>query len=178
MLDIKEVRRRFQLILAILVAFCALAAGILFSPIGSSSRTRQQRLDQLRAELHVKTTANGPLERIDAKLVDARGEIDHFYRERLPSSYASIAERLGAVAAENGVSLATGHYKSEASGVPGLERVIISASITGNYLHAVKFINAAERENMFFVIDSVSFSQQQGRTVQLQILIEAFRKDA
>lgn len=178
MLDINEARRRFLLVLAILIAVCLAAAGVLLSPIGSSSRTRQGRIERLRAELQAKSLANEPLRGIDNKLVDARGEIASFYQDRLPSSYASISERLGAIASQTGVTLTTGHYKTEASGVPGLERLVIQASITGNYLHAVKFINATEREKMFFVVDGVSLTQQQGSTVQLQIRIEAFRKQA
>jgi hypothetical protein len=176
--DINEVRRRFRLALAILLAVSVAAAGVLLSPIGNSGRTRQQQLEQLQTELQVKSAANKPLLGIDRKLEDAQGEIASFFENRLPSSYASISERLGAIASENGVSLATGHYKAEPSGVPGLELMIIQASITGDYLHAVKFINATEREKMFLVIDGVSLTQQQGGTVQLQIRIEAFRKEA
>lgn len=176
--DINEARRRFRLVLAILLAVCVVAAGVLLSPIGNSGRTRQQRIEQLQAELQAKSAANAPLLGIDRKLGDAQGEIASFFQDRLPSSYASISERLGAIASENGVSLATGQYKAGSSGVPGLERMVIQASITGDYLHAVKFINATEREKMFMVIDGVSLTQQQGGMVQLQIRIEAFRKEA
>jgi hypothetical protein len=176
--DINEARRRFRLVLAILLAFCLGAGGVLLSPIGSPLRTRQRQLEELHAELKAKSLANVPLQGIDRKLVDAQGEITNFYRDRLPSSYASISERLGAIASETGVSLTTGQYKAVPSGAPGLERLLISASITGDYLHAVKFINATERESMFFVIDGVSLTQQQGSMVQLQIRIEAFRKEA
>jgi Tfp pilus assembly protein PilO len=173
--DINEARRRFRLVLAILLAFCMGAAGVLLSPIG---RTRHRQLEELQAELQAKSIANVPLQGIDRKLVDAQGEIANFYRDRLPSSYASISERLGAIASETGVSLTTGQYRAVPSGAPGLEHLLISASITGDYLHAVKFINATERESMFFVVDGVSLTQQQGSTVQLQIRIEAFRKEA
>jgi hypothetical protein len=176
--DIKEARRRFRLALAILLVICLGAGGVLLSPIGSPARVRQRQLEELQAELRAKSLANVPLQGIDRKLVAAQGEIANFYRDRLPSSYASISERLGAIASETGVSLATGQYKAAPSGVPGLEHLLINASITGDYLHAVKFINATERESMFFVIDGISLTQQQGSTVQLQIRIEAFRKEA
>jgi hypothetical protein len=177
MRDIKEARRRFRLVLAVLVAICLGSAGVLLSPIGSSARARQRQFDEMQTELRAKSSANVPLQAIDIKLADAQGGISTFYQNRLPSSYASISERLGAIASDTGVSLNTGNYKASASGVQGIEHLLINASITGNYLRAVKFINATEREKMFFVIDYVSLTQQQGSTVQLQIKIEAFRKE-
>lgn len=178
MVDIKAARRRFRLVLILLLAVCAGATGVLLSPIGDSSRTRREQLQQLRAELQAKSIDAAPLQGIDRKVGAAGNEIAAFYRDRLPSSYASVSERLGAIASDTGVSLATGHYKAEPSGVPGLQHLLIEASITGDYLHTVKFINATEREKMFFLIDGISLAQQQGSIVQLQIRIEAFLKDA
>ena len=176
--DINETRRRFRIVLAILLAISAVAGVVLLSPVGNSALTRQQQIEQLKMELQAKSAANEPLLGIDQKLVNAKSEIASFYQDRLPSSYASISERLGTIAAESGVSLTTGRYKAEPSGVPGLERMVIQASITGDYLHAVKFINATEREKIFMVIDSVSLTQQQAGVVQLQISVEACRKEA
>jgi Tfp pilus assembly protein PilO len=178
MRDIKEGRRRFRFVLAVLLAICLGSAGVLLSPIGSSAHARQRQLDELQAELQAKSLANVPLQAIDARLADAQGQIANFYQNRLPSSYASISERLWTVASDTGVSLTTGNYRASASGVPGMEHLFIDASITGEYLHAIKFINATEREPMFFLIGNISLTQQQGSTVQLQIRIEAFRKES
>ena len=176
--DINQVRRRFRLMLLILLVICLAGAGILLSPIGASSSSRRHELEQLRAELRAKTLENEPLSGIDRQVAGAQDEIGAFYRNRLPFSYAAISERLGALASENGVSLATGRYSNVPSGVPGLQRLLIDASITGDYLHTVSFINTMERENMFFVVDSIALTQQQGRIVQLQIRIETFLKEA
>jgi type II secretion system (T2SS) protein M len=176
--DIDKLHRRFRLTLAVLLAICTGAAAVLLSPIGSSSRTHQQELQQLRWELQAKTAENTPLQGIDQKVISAQQEIATFYHDRLPSSYASISETLGSIASDNGVSLVTGHYKAEASGVPGLQYVTIEASITGDYPHLVKFINATERDKAFFLIDDVSLTQQQAGVIQVQIRIEAFLREA
>ncbi len=176
--DIEELRRRFRLALAALIAVCLIGAGILLSPIGSSSRTRQQEIERLRTELRLKTAATAPLQGMARKVISAQQEIAAFYHDRLPSSYASISEALGGMASENGVNLVTGHYKAEASGVPGLQYVTIDASITGDYPHLVKFINATERDKAFFVIDDVSLTRQQAGVIQVQIRIEAFLREA
>lgn len=175
--DIKEARRRFRLALYLLSAVCLSATIVLVSPIGTSSRSRKRQIEQLRTELAAKTVANQPLRGMDRKVVAAQDELTAFYRDRLPSSYAAISARLNAVASDNGVRLINSHYKTEPSGLPGLEHLLIDASISGDYLHTVKFINATEREKTFFVVDGISLTQQQGGIVQLQIHIEAFLKE-
>jgi hypothetical protein len=42
----------------------------------------------------------------------------------------------------------------------------------------VKFINATEREKMFFIIDSISLTKPQAGIVHLQIHLEALLKEA
>ncbi len=176
--DVNELRRRFRLALAVLLAISAAATAILLSPIGNSSRRRQQELQRLRFELQAKTAEIAPLRGIDRKVVSAEREIAAFYRDRLPSSYASISEELGSVASENGVTLVTSHYKTEPSEVAGLQSVSIEAAITGDYPHVVKFINATERDKAFFLIDDVSLTRQQGGVIQVQIRIQAFLREA
>lgn len=176
--DIKEARLRFRVLLAVLLLIAIAGAAILISPVGASSRTRQAELEQLRKELQAATLASEPLHGITFKVADARQEMAKFCSDRLPSSYATVSERLGALALENGVSISARHYKTEPSGVAGLQRLLIDASITGDYLHAVKFINATERESMFFVIDNVSLTEAQGKAVQIQIWVEAFLRES
>ncbi len=178
MQDIKQASHHYRLVLAILVATCIGAAGVLLSSIGTASRARQREIQQLRADLQAEQVATNPWRGIRRKVNAARDELAVFYQERLPSSYASIAERLDAIASGSGVDLTSEHFTSEASGVPGLQRLLIDASISSDYLRAVKFVNAAEREKTFFIIDGVSLTKQQQGIVHLQIKIEAFLKEA
>ncbi len=175
--DINETRRRFRLALVILLAVCLGAALILLSPIGSSSRRGRREIEQLRAELHSKALEIEPMQGIDRKVIAAQDEIATFYRDRLPSSYASISEGLGAVAAEKGVTLTTGHYKAEPSEVPGLQHLLIDVSISGDYLHVMEFINATERSKTFFLIDSINLTEQKGGIVQLRIQLATLLKE-
>ncbi len=174
--DIKDKARRFRILLAILLGVCLLAGSVIASPIGDSRKHRQQEIEALRAELRSKTSEVEPLLGIEEKISDAQAEVSDFYRDRLPSSYAAVSEKLGGIATENGVNLNTGHYVSEPSGLAGLQHLAIDVSVSGDYMHLVRFINAAEREKMFFIVDSVSLSQQQGGTVQLQVRVETLLK--
>jgi Tfp pilus assembly protein PilO len=176
--DIRRTQRRFTVVLVTMLAICAAAGGVLLSPVGRSSRARRQQLEQLRSELRVKAVEADSFRGIGAKVKTAKEQVAGFYQERLLSSYASISEKLGAVAEKSGVTLGTGHYHAASSGVPDLQRLEIEASITGDYTQAVKFINALEREKAFFLIDSITLSPQQSGIVQLQLRIEALLKEA
>jgi Tfp pilus assembly protein PilO len=176
--NIKEARRRFSLVLIVLVAVCLMAAGVLISPIGKSSRGSRERIQTLWNELRVKDREVMPLRGIDKKVVTAKEQISDFYETRLPFSYASVFDQLGKLASANGVRLGTGHYRTESSDVPDLERVDIEANVSGDYLRLVKFINAVERDKMFFIIDSVAFGEQQAGVVNLQIRMETYLRGA
>jgi type IV pilus assembly protein PilO len=176
--DIKRTRRHFVVALSILVGICLVCTGVLVSPIGRASRSGQEDIARLWGDLHSREREVTPLNGIDKKVVEAEKQIKAFYGERLPTSYASISQRLLEVASDNSVRLTGGRYHAEAADVPGLQRIRIEAGITGNYLQTVKFINALERDKMFFLIDRVALGEQQAGvgTVQLQIRMETFMR--
>lgn len=176
--DIRRTQRRFTVALATMLAICVAAAGVLLSPAGRSASARRQQLEQLSSELRAKAAEADSFRGIGAKVTTAKEQVAGFYQERLLSSYASISERLGAVAEASGVTLGTGHYHAAFSGVPDLQRLEIEASITGDYVQAVKFVNALERDRAFFLIDSIALSPQQSGIVQLQLRIEVLLKEA
>jgi hypothetical protein len=175
--DIKAVRRQLSVTAIVMGTLCLASVGILVSPIGASSRTSGQRLNDLWTDLRAKDREVAPLTDIDKKVVSAQQQIAAFYKDRLPSSYAVISEQLGKTASATGVKLTTGQYVTEPADIPGLQCVTITATITGNYVQEVKFVNAIEREKTFFIVDSVILGEQSGQ-VSLQIEMETYLKGA
>ena len=70
------------------------------------------------------------------------------------------------------------HYLELESDLPGLIHVRVDANISGDYVAAVKFINAVERDKMFFIVDQVNLGEQQGGTVRLAVGVETYMKGA
>jgi hypothetical protein len=58
----------------------------------------------------------------------------------------------------------------------GLRPVLIEASLSGNYLQLVRFINSLERDQLFFIVDSVELGSEHGGVVQLQMKLETYLK--
>jgi type IV pilus assembly protein PilO len=52
--------------------------------------------------------------------------------------------------------------------------VEIEADLGGNYLQLVRFINAVERDRMFFLVDSVQLGGEQAGIVKLQMKVETY----
>lgn len=174
MTDLRKLSRKYQLILIVLLSIDLACAIILISPIGRSARRSQQELSALWAELQTKTRETLPLQGIDAKVVEAKAEINRFLGERLPPRFASVPDELGKLAKEQGVTLASAKYQTEETELPGVRRVVVQAVLSGRYGQQAKFINAVERDKLFFIIDSISLGEAQGGSVRLQIEMEAY----
>jgi len=176
MADLRETRRRVKIVLAVM-AVVDLAAIILYlSPLVGSPRSRQAELDQLWKELQQKTREVQPLRGLDKKIPVARKQIDQFYKDRLPAAESSVAENVGKLAGQSGVRIASIKYDTKDPEVLGLQRVQMEADLSGDYLQLVRFINSMERDQMFFIVDSVSLGGEQGGMVKLQLKMETYVK--
>ena len=84
-----------------------------------------------------------------------------------------MTAELGKVATENGVQLSGVKYEEKDAPIEGLHKLNMEITLSGGYLQEVKFINALERDKMFFLIDSIALGEQQGN-VRLQLKLETY----
>ena len=111
---------------------------------------------------------------MDQKLKQASEDITVFYDHRFPAQYSAVSEELGKVAADTGVHLAGVKYdEKDAAPSRDLRKLNIEIALSGDYLQEVKFINALERDKMFFLIDGLALGEQQGN-VRLQLKLETY----
>ena len=174
--DLGNTRRKLKLTIAILVAVDLIAAAMLLSPIVGSKKSRLSEMDSLWKELQAKTRQVEPLRGLDKKVVLAQKQIDEFYQQRLTSQDSIISTELGKVAAHSGVKISEIKYKVNDPEPVGLRSMEIEANLSGDYLQLIRFINALERDQLFFIINSVQLGGEQGGTVKLQMKLETFLK--
>ena len=67
-------------------------------------------------------------------------------------------------------------YKEEDEGPGHLRPVQIEMALSGNYTSLAKFINAVERDQMFFIINSVTLGGEAQGPVKLEVKLEAYLK--
>jgi len=174
--DLRRTRRNLKTALAVMAGIDVLAAVVYFSPLVGSAETRRQELNTLQAELITKTRQVAPLKDLPQKVVLAGRQIGDFYKTRLPSQESQILTELGKLAAANSVTIDQETYKVDASEVGGLQPVEIGADFAGNYSSLAHFINALERDEMFFIINNVTLGAQQQGPVKLGVKLETYVK--
>jgi type IV pilus assembly protein PilO len=176
MASIREVRKTLLPVLIGLVVLDLACVGYLLSPAGRSRKARQRDLDALQAQLAAKRQEVLPTRGMDGKLKQASTDIGAFYGTRFPAQYSAVSEELGKLAAESGVQIAAVKYDDKEAPVEGLRQLNVEVALSGSYLQEVKFINALERDKLFFVVDSVALGEQQGN-VRLQLKVETYLRD-
>jgi len=176
MAGLAQTRRTLVLVLGVLLALDAAAAAFLLSPWGRSRAAREQEYDGVRAQLQATMNEVRPLHGIEQKLDRARKDTADFYAQRLPAESSAVSAELGRLAQDNSVQISQIKYDFKDAEVPGLRQVTIQAKLEGDYLKEVKFINALERDPMFFILDGVNLGESQGGSVRLDLKMETFMK--
>jgi type IV pilus assembly protein PilO len=175
--DLRQTRKNIKTALAVLLGVDVVAAAVLFSPLVGSTDSRRQELNQLRSELTVKTRQVEPLTDMPKKVITANRQITDFYKKRFPLQDSQIPTQFGKLAAANGVTIEQAKYKVDDDDEPGgLHPIELEANLSGNYVSLAKFINALERDDMFFIISSITLAGEQQGPIKLQMKLVTYLK--
>ena len=174
--DLRRTRKNLKVALAMMAGVDLLAAIVYFSPLVGSAETRRQEMNTLQVELNTKTRQVAPLQDLPKKVVLARRQIGDFYKARFPSQNSQILSELGKLTSANGVSIQHITYNRKEEEVGGLQPVEMEAALSGNYTGLARFINALERDQMFFIIDSITLGGMPQGPVNLTMRLETYLK--
>jgi type IV pilus assembly protein PilO len=174
--DLRQTRKNIKTALAVLLGVDVVAAAVLFSPLVGSTGSRRQELNQLQSELQTKTIQVEPLKNLDKKVINANRQITDFYKKRFATQESDIPTQFGKLAVANGVTIEQAKYKVDDEEAGGLYPVELEAGLSGTYVSLAKFINALERDDMFFIISSISLDGEQKGPIKLQMKFETYLK--
>src|SRR6195256_5288413 len=174
--DLRQTRKKIKTALAIMVGVDVVAAVILFPPLVGSTDSPRQELNQLWSELQLKTRQVEPLKNLPQKVVLANQQITDFYKKRFPAQDSQILTEFGKLAVTDEVTIETARYKAKDVGPAHLQPVEVEADLAGNYVSLARFINALERDETFFIINSVTLGGEQQGPVKLQMKLETYLK--
>ncbi|MGE0406829.1 MAG: hypothetical protein AB7O65_11060, partial [Candidatus Korobacteraceae bacterium] len=169
-------RLRLRWVAGALVVLNLAALVVLFTPLGGSGTARQQEFEEVRSQVQARIKTVVPPEQVQERVDEARKQIEGFYANRLPANMSEISQALGEVAAQSGARLLNAKYETTESELPGLMRVELEAALAGDYLQEVKFINALERQKLFFVVNGVTLGERDEGQVQLSVAVETYLK--
>jgi len=170
--DLKKTQGKLVIAVAALALLDVVAMAMLLTPLAGSEGSRQQEMNQL--WLSLKTREAAPWRGLDKKIPQAQKQIADFYHERFPDAYSAISTNLDKVGTESGVRISGEKFSQKDSGIDGLDRVEIAAEVSGDYLQLVRFVNALERNKIFFMVDELELGNEQSGTVKLQIKLETY----
>jgi type IV pilus assembly protein PilO len=127
----------------------------------------QQRVTRTAAD-----AAAVPLRGVDAKVAKSTANADRFYKDRLPVVQSQVLAELGELAKKNNVRMVRVSYPTArvlVGSADELTELKMDASLSGDYRPLVQFINGLERDKMFFLINGVTLTGQQGGLVSLRL---------
>ncbi|HTW58592.1 MAG TPA: hypothetical protein VMD99_10690 [Terriglobales bacterium] len=174
--DLRHTRKNIQTALAVMAVIDLVTLIVYFSPLVGSAETRRMELNRLQGELILKTRQVAPLQNLPQKVQLASQQIAEFYKKRFPDHNSEIYAELGKLAAEDGVNIEQIRSKVKDEGPGRLMPVEMQADLSGNYTSLAKFINAMERDDMFFIINGVTLGGQGQGPVKLNVKLEAYLK--
>jgi type IV pilus assembly protein PilO len=174
--DLRQTRKNLKTALAVMLGADLLLAIVYFSPLVGSAETRRMELNRLQGELTIKTRQVAPLQNMPEKVLLANTQIASFYKRRFASQDSQIATEFGKLAASDRVTIVQGKYTVKPAGPGGLQPVEVEADLAGDYSALAKFINALERDEMFFIINSVTLGGEPSGPVKLNVKLEAYLK--
>jgi len=177
MTNLRQLRFKLRMVTSVLAILCLALAGVLIFMYAQDS-PRADLFRSLHSQVQNNRGAMVPPQTVENRVKEAREQIAKFYEDRFPATASSIFEKLGKLANENHVRLNQANYRTDDSGIPlpGVQQVTITANLAGNYEQAMKFINALERDRMFFIVDGVNLGDQHAGNVRLSISLETYMR--
>lgn len=164
MADVARSRAKILSAIAILAAIDVAALVYLALPLRAGAAQPAQVQQQAEEEYRQLSRTTVPLRGIDQKLTRAQKDDALFIERRLPSRYSDVVAELGKLAAANRIRITTVSYSPSPGTLPEIEDLEMRAGLAGPYVNVVKFMNALERDKMFFIIEGVGLT---GQTAQL-----------
>lgn len=174
--DLRKTRKDLTIAMVVMAGIDLLAVVLYFSPLIGSAETRRTNLNELQAELTQKTRQVAPLKDLPQKVNVASQQISEFYKRRFPSQNSQILTEIGKLASANGVRIEQGTYKPSDNITVGLQPIEMEYNLGGSYSSLARFINALERDDMFFIINGVTLGGDPQGPVKLSVKVETYLK--
>lgn len=163
MADLARTRKNIVTAIAVLAAIDVAALVYLALPLRAGAAQPAQVQQTAEEQYRQLSRTTVPLRGIDQKLTKAQKDDAAFMEQRLPSRYSDVLEELGKVAAANHITITTVTYKTRPEKLLDIDDLEMHAGLDGQYVNLVKFMNALERDKMFFIIDSIGLTEQNGQ---------------
>jgi hypothetical protein len=174
MRDLKQMQKRFTLWASLMAVLSVAFLVYLLWPGARGPQPEALRAQYQNLKHQVELWQRGNPEK-------TREALNAFYAENVPTRQSQISQEVEKLLRENGVAFQGIKYDFEKSTdksvPPGVQRVKVDTTVTGDYVKLARFINAMEQDKLLFIVDQISLSNQQGGSVTLQISFDTFLRE-
>jgi type IV pilus assembly protein PilO len=180
MAALNEQRRRFTAALVVMGIMCILAGLYLVDPVGASGAKREQELLDKQKTLRDKEEQTRPIRNLPQLVEKAKTDVNKFSSDRLAAYPSTVYSSIYDLAKKNNVSLGEMKYEVIPEPPPPLQLLQVTATVSGGYSNLVRFINALERDKIFFVIRDLQLSDTKGQSsnsIQLRLGMETYLRE-
>jgi Tfp pilus assembly protein PilO len=87
---------------------------------------------------------------------------------------STISNDLGALAKDSGLQITATHFRQKNIEKRGVDEITITITMQGAYPSLVSFINALERSNSFYLLDSLSLDSSSEGTLKLNLELRTY----
>jgi type IV pilus assembly protein PilO len=142
------------------------------APASPSNEVRalRRRRDLLAADVR-------RVEAIRAQLPGIQTETTSFMEKDLHPTSAwssTIVDDLGTLAKNSGLQITSTHFRPKAIDKRGVDEITITLTMQGAYPSLVSFINALERSNSFYLLDSLSLDSSTEGLLKLNLELRTY----
>ena len=99
-------------------------------------------------------------------------DCDHFEQSLFPagSGYSSVRSELGATSKKNGIQLEDLSFRETKIANRGMTEVVIDATVNGDYVSVIGFLNGLQRSTNLYQVDSLTLASENANQASANVI--------
>jgi type IV pilus assembly protein PilO len=171
-----SVRKQVILGALILLVLADVALGVYSWQLASAPQTPQEKYAEQVTQLKVLKGDIDRAQKIRNEIPSTQKDCDRFEQSLFPKStgYSSVTSELGEMAKKAGVQLEDVALKQVDRDSRKIMEVVIDANVNGDYKNVVAFLNAVQRTDSTYAMDSLTLGSEnsaQGPTGFIRVAV-------
>jgi Tfp pilus assembly protein PilO len=145
--------------------------------LASSATAPGEEVRALRRRRDVTAADIRRAELIRAALPNVETETASFMQKDLRPSdagYSAVVDDLATLAKDSGLQITSTHFRQKPIEKRGVDEITMTITMQGAYPSLVSFINALERSNSFYLLDSLSLDSSTEGTLRLNLSLRTY----
>jgi Tfp pilus assembly protein PilO len=173
----RQWKKWVRIALAVVLAADALLVYANYSSTDAAARSAAAQLKGLREEHGLMKADVERVSGIRNRLSEVQRDADKFYaHEFLPegTGYSAIIADLSKISKASGLGTRNVEFKERKLEARGVTEVTVSATVEGQYVSLVHFINGLERSSNFYLLDSLTLTSATAGNIKLNLQLRTY----